>query len=212
VSKKKGVKKAEPVQEQKVSPPVKPAKKKKPNVLLTKLAARKWYVVTGVLALLLVVSISMWAINAATVSRYKAKLSDAQAKYEAELEGVWSRITTTTGELALTKNNLADISSELESVRSDLVRLKEAKEINFGNGLKVFDIEEDGVRGKVQNISDKPMKKVFVVIAVYDEEGSLKDVRVDMIYDLNPQDVGQWYSSGEPGASYAVYAFGNKGE
>ena len=178
-------------------------------------SVKKWYVITGVLALLSVLSISMWLVNSTEAGRYKAQLGgvraeyeaevgDVRAKYEAEVESLWARLIEVQGELGITKNDLADVTSELETIQA-------TKELVFGDSLRVFDIDSvNMVEGKVQNIGDEAIARVCVVIAIYEEDGSLKDVVVTSIYDLNPQEVGEWGSSGKYGASYAVYAFGNR--
>jgi len=198
-----------PVHEQQAPKPVLPVKKKKPGIIAA-IFTNKRAVIIGALVLILVISVSMWVVSAGSAASYRTRLSDLQTRYDTDVNDVWAKLTAATSELALTKSDLAELESELESVSAELTRLEGAKEINFGNGLKIFDIEDDGVIGKVQNISDKPMKKVFIFIADYNEEGSLINVRTDMIDNLDPQEVGQWDSAGETGASYEVYAFGNK--
>ena len=79
---------------------------------------KKWYVVIGVLAILLVLSASMWLVNSVEVGRYKAELVDTRAQYDAEVQSLWSRLIAVQGELAITKNDLADVTSELDTVRA----------------------------------------------------------------------------------------------
>ena len=78
---------------------------------------KKWYVITGILALLLIISMSTCSSNSAEVDRVKEKFADAKAQ-------------------------LADITEELEKIRSSFAQLKATKEINFGNSLRIFDIEK----------------------------------------------------------------------
>ena len=79
---------------------------------------KKWYVVIGVLAILLVLSASMWLVNFVEVGRYKAELVDTRAQYDAEVQSLWSRLIAVQGELTITKNDLADVTSELDTVRA----------------------------------------------------------------------------------------------
>ena len=136
---------------------------------------KKWYVITSILALLLLIGLVTCSIN-----------SDAADRAEAELD-----------------------------------QLKATKEINFGNGLRVFDIEKGyyEVGGKVQNISSESMPKVVIVVAFYNADGQLDEdwgsVRTHIVSDLFPNEVAEWevefgnWTDQDEGL-FDVYAIGNK--
>ena len=178
---------------------------------------KKWYVITGILALLLVISISTCSSNSAEVDRYRAKLSDVRTEYEAELDDMRAQLRAVKGELRGAKDDLGDVSAELETINSQLARLKATKEINFGNGLRIFDLDAGDywVEGKVENISSAPMDEVVIFVAFYDWDGSFGGVVRDSVSDLFPGEVMEWrttvsfYGSwhGEPGLC-DVYAIG----
>jgi len=69
---------------------------------------KKWYVITGVLALLLIISLVTCSINSGAADRAEQEMAQLKATSEQEL-----------------------------------AQLRATKEINFGNGLRVFDIEKE---------------------------------------------------------------------
>ena len=170
---------------------------------------KKWYVITGILALLLVISLSTCSSNSARVDRLK----DVLKGLEAELGSAKTQLAQSEAELADTKAELSDVNDKLE-------RLQATKEMVFGEGLRIFDISHDqygNVEGKVQNISDKPMERIEIIVAFYVEEGTL--LGLDFCYtvsDLFPQETAEW-SAFRPQRWYGreingwdVYAIGNK--
>ena len=141
---------------------------------------KKWYVITGILALLCIITLGTCSGQSSRVHELRDKLSDAQS------------------ELTAKANELSDVQSELGSVKSRLVQLKATKVINFGNGLLVSDIEKGyyEAQGKVKNVSDKPMRKVVVVVAFYNKDGQLDpdwgSVDSAAVYDLFPGETAEW--------------------
>lgn len=164
---------------------------------------KKWYVITGILTFL-------WLISLGTCSSNSAKVDE----YRAELAGV-------RGELTTVKNNLADTLEDLDAVRAELTQLKATKEINFGNGLRIFDIEKGyyEVRGKIENVSSTPMKKVVVLVAFYNRDGGLDEdwgsVDTHTVRDLFPGEVMDWkvhfgnWTDQDVGI-FDVYTIGNR--
>ena len=152
---------------------------------------KRWYVITGILALLWLISLGTCSGNSARVDRL-----------EDDLKGVET-------ELSSAKTQLV----KLDVVQAELAQLKATEEISFGNGLNVFELSlpKDGseVSGRVQNTSTLPMKLVCVIVAAYDKDGTLKKVSLTRVLNLYPNEVAEW--KGWPGFadSYAVYAFGN---
>lgn len=153
---------------------------------------KKWYLTTGILALLLVIGLAS-CVPATTVS----ELEDEIARLE--------------GELADTKAELADARAELIGAKTRV--------LDFGNGLEVFDIRgrRCSVWGQVQNVSDEPMERVEIVAVWYDEEGSICAVGQDTVRDLFIGEAAEWSVGGpyddkyEAGPPY-IYAFGNRSE
>lgn len=149
---------------------------------------KKWYVITGILALLWIISLGTCSINSGAADR----------------------------------------------AEQELAQLKATKEINFGNGLKVFDIKQSGdevqgvparltmgygVQGKVENVSGEPMQKVVIVVAFYNRDGQLDEdwgsVNTVTVTDLFPREVMEWevhfgnWTDHQLGL-FDVYAIGNK--
>ena len=110
----------------------------------------------------------------------------------------------------------ASLIADLEALEAELAQLKATKEINFGNGLRVFDIEVDGsgIQGKIENVSDAPMKEVAVLVAYYDEDGSLCGVGRDTVENLFVGEVLDWSMHIFYGWSglFDIYAIGNRSE
>jgi len=158
---------------------------------------KKWYVICGVLA-------ALWLISLGTCSGNSAKVDELK------------------DELSTTKADLANTASELEVVRSELAQVRATKEIVFGNGLKIFDIEKGyyEVRGKIQNVSSEPMQKVVVLVAFYNKDGQLDEdwgsVSTCSVCDLFVGEVAEWevhfgsWTDQELGL-FDVYAIGNRG-
>ena len=154
---------------------------------------KKWYVITGILAFLLLISLVTCSLNSGAADRAEQALASA-------------------------KTQLTKSGAELDSVKAELTQLKSTKstqEISFGNGLKVFgvslpksDLWSPAVSGKVQNTSNLPMKLVFVIVAAYDKDGTLKNMSSFMVSDLYPNEVAEWSILLGSADSYAVYAFG----
>lgn len=158
---------------------------------------KKWYVITGILVLFLVISMGACSSNFAQVNRLEGDLNGLEV------------------ELSSTKTELGSAKTELAGVKAELIQLKATKEISFGNGLKVFDLSLPkgyfgSASGKVQNINSESMKLVYIVVVAYAEDGTLKDVSLTRVFDLYPNEVGDWTAYSESADSYAVYAFGNK--
>jgi len=137
---------------------------------------KKWYVITGILAFLLLISLVTCSLNSGAADRAEQALASAKA---------------------------------------ELTQLKSTQEISFGNGLKVFgvslpksDLWSPAVSGKVQNTSNLPMKLVFVIVAAYDKDGTLKNMSSFTVSDLYPNEVAEWSILLGSADSYAVYAFG----
>lgn len=178
---------------------------------------KKWYVISGILAVLWLISLGTCSNNSAEVDKVKGELADVRDEYKAELNEVVAQLSAVEGELDGAKDDLADVSAELEAGRFHLARLKATKEINFGNGLRVFDLDAGDywVEGKVENISSAPMDEVVVFVAFYDWDGSFGGVVRDSVSDLFPGEVMEWratvsfYGSwhGQPGLC-DVYAIG----
>ena len=66
------------------------------------------------------------------------------------------------------------------------------------------------VSGKVQNTGNLPMKLVYVIVAAYDKDGTLKEMSSPRVFNLYPNEVAEWTAWPGFADSYAVYAFGNR--
>ena len=119
------------------------------------------------------------------------------------------------------EDEVARLEGEVQSISSELAQLKATKEINFGNGLRVFDLDKRyyEVGGKIQNVSSAPMGKVVIVVAFYDADGQLDEdwgsVATDIVRDLFPGEVGEWEVSfgnwtDQDVGLFDVYAIGSK--
>jgi len=149
---------------------------------------KKWYVIAGILALFLIISLgtcsSNFVQNSVQVDRLEAELTKSGA--------------------------------ELDSVKGELAQLKATKEISFGNGLEVFelslptDVWSSEVSGKVQNTGNLPMKLVYVIVVAYDKDGTVEDMSSPRVFNLYPNEVAEWTAYPGFADSYAVYAFGNR--
>ncbi len=169
---------------------------------------KKWYVITAILALLLVISMSTCSSNSAEVDRVKGELADVRS------------------ELTDAKAELTKLQDDYEKLQQEYTILQTTKEMVFGKGIRLIDIQwKKGywgiLEGKVQNISDKPMKKVEIIVASYNQDGSLRDLYSTTKSDLFPQEIAEWSISSiflEHGSLYereieeilAIYAFGNR--
>ncbi len=166
---------------------------------------KKWYAAVGILATLLIVSMVSCVAISSDVDKLKDDLRESKA------------------ELRESKAELGDTAAELERVSGQLVQLSATKEISFGNGLRVFDIEKGSyeVSGKVENISSEPMQKVVILVAFYNADGQLDEdwgsVDDHTVQDLFPGEVMEWkvhfgnWTDQDTGL-FAVYAIGNRGE
>ncbi|MEA1872093.1 MAG: FxLYD domain-containing protein [Chloroflexota bacterium] len=152
---------------------------------------KKWYVITGILALFLLISLSTCSSNSAHVDRLEHDLNELEAQ-------------------------LDTAEADLATSTQELTQLKATKEITFGNGLKVFelslpkDVWSSVVSGKVQNTGNLPMKLVYVIVAAYDKDGTLKEMSSPRVFNLYPNEVAEWTAWPGFADSYAVYAFGNR--
>ncbi len=163
---------------------------------------KKWYMITSILALLLVISMSTCSSNSSQVDRL-----------EDDLKGLET-------ESGSAKTQLAQSEAMLDGVKAELTQLKAMKEISFGNGLKVFGIEKGyyEVQGKIENVSSEPMQKVVVVVAFYNKDGQLDEdwgsVDTCAVRDLFPGEVMEWkvhfgnWTEQDIGL-FDVYAIGN---
>ena len=89
----------------------------------------KRWIAVGILMLFLIISMSTCSSNSAEVDRVNEQLDSARA------------------ELADSGAELADTTEELEKISSSLAQLKATKEITFGNGLRIIDIEKGYYEG-----------------------------------------------------------------
>lgn len=150
---------------------------------------KKWYVITGVLALLLIVSVASCEGNL-----------DRVGELESEVWSLNGEIEELQGELDLREKELA------------------TKEIVFANGLMIFDLSlpesiwDWSAEGKVKNVSGESMELVKVIVASYGADGTLLEVSTASVHDLYPSEVGEWVVYVDSGESYAVYAIGNVGQ
>ena len=171
---------------------------------------KKWYAITAILALAFIISMATCTNYATDVDRYSDELVDV----ELELDGIKQELAASKIELRVAEKDASDAKAELESVQVELSQLTATKEIDFDNGLRIFEIERAGsyVRGKIQNISDTPIDKVVVIVTFYYEDGKLSSVEQSTITDLFPQEVAEWneYLSYGGGPSFDVYAIGDK--
>lgn len=119
-----------------------------------------------------------------------------------------------------------DVSDKLDDTKAELAtalaQLEDAwvEGIDFQNGLVVSEVvstQHDDVQGKVENVSDDLMPRVAILVAFYQEDGSLAGVRYTDVHDLHPDEELAWevrhpnpwdYVSG--GGSFAIYAVGSK--
>jgi len=122
---------------------------------------------------------------------------------------------------------LEEVQGDYEKLQQEYTILHTTKEMVFGEGVRLFDIQwKKGywgiLEGKVQNISDKPMERVEIIVAEYSQDGSLRGFYSTSKSDLFPQEVAEWSISSiflEDGGLYekeideilAIYAFGNRG-
>jgi len=154
---------------------------------------KKWYVITGILALLLIVGFASCVINLDRVWELESEVSNLKG----ELEAKDSQVEKLQGKLDLREKELA------------------INEISFGNGLVIFDLSlpetiwDWTAEGKVKNVSTESMELVKVIIASYGEDGTLLDIGTASVDDLYPNEVGDWNVYVKSGESYAVYAIGN---
>lgn len=176
---------------------------------------KQWKLITIILTLLMLIS----AAACKPSYREVIELKDEVDRLEQELNACRSDFHALRYDYnalidisQATRNDLAETTAELKEARFQLAQLTETKEMDFGWGLRIFDIETRtyGIGGKIQNISSVPMPMVKIIIAVYQDDGSLKDLVMDTAYDMNPGDVAEWNSWGRYGENYGVYALGNK--
>ncbi|MBA7566839.1 hypothetical protein ES708_08537 [subsurface metagenome] len=191
---------------------------------------KKWYVITGILALLLVISISTCSKNSNEMDRLRTELADAKAelaqaiKAEGQLASVRSELADTEDELTSARNKLAQVEEQLAGTESELVQLEDIvnlKEFVFDDSLRVFEVNAswynrymDTMSGKVQNVSTEQVRRVSVVVFSYDENGGLIDLdEAYWVHNLYPQEVGEWsvrVGKLKGATNYAIYAFGNR--
>lgn len=163
---------------------------------------KKWYVIIGILVLALVVSISECGGNSTRVDRLRGEVS----QYKAEL---------------------TEIERDYEELQHEYTVLQGTKEMIFGKGIRLFDIhwKDRGsdwghLEGKVQNIGDKPMKRINIVVVSYNKDGSIREFERTGANALFPEEVAEWsvyyiqFESdtleSKPEQVLAIYAFGNR--
>ena len=182
---------------------------------------KKWYVITGILALLLLVSLGACSnkgleTELASVKTELTSTKDQLTESEAKLSSVETQLTgseaslawantllsrsetelaSTKAELTKSKTELTSVNHDLTQAKAEITQLKLAQAISFGTGLKVFDVSIStygAVSGKVQNTSNLSMKLVYVVVVGYDKDGTLIWVDEDSVSDLYPSEIGEW--------------------
>lgn len=169
---------------------------------------KKWYAIIGILVLALVVSISECGSNSSEVDKLQSELIEVKT------------------ELTNSRAELDELEDKYEKLHEEYAVLKGTKEMVFGKGIRLFDIHwKPGywgiLEGEVQNTSDKPMKRIEIIVVEYSEDGSLKDFDSTYVRDLFPQEVAEWSISSiflehgslyerEPEEILAIYAFGNR--
>lgn len=175
---------------------------------------KKWCVITGTLVVLLA-----FALTSCIPGPLTSEPEDEVARLEGEL-------ADTKAELAQAREQFDTLQQECEELQEEYAVLQGTKEMVFGKGVRLFDIQwKSGywgiLEGKVQNISDQPMQRVEIIVVQYNSDGSLDDVHSTVKTDLFPQEVAEWSISSiflEHGSLYereieeilAIYAFGNR--
>lgn len=167
---------------------------------------RKWYVICGVLAVLWLISLGTCSSNSNQVDRLEEEL----AVTSAQLEQIRRE----------SEQELARLEDDYQNLQDDYEKLQAVKEMVFGKGLRVFDIsyprEYYDVVGKVQNVSDKPMKQVQIIVPFYEEDGALMGFDTYKVTDLFPNETAEWkihcsyYGYGVKPIVGSIYAFGNR--
>ncbi len=182
---------------------------------------KRWIVIV-ILILLLLVSFSTCSINSCTADRDERELAEAKD----DLAEVKDDLAEAKSEHTTAKTEIATLQDDYEQLHQEYTVLQTTKEMVFNKGVRLFDIQWGKgywgiLEGKVQNISDKPMKKVEIIVASYNQDGSLNDLDSATENDLFPQEIAEWSISGiflEHGSLYegeiekilAIYAFGNR--
>lgn len=165
---------------------------------------KKWYVITSILAILLLISLVTCSGNSAEVDRAEAELADTRTE-----------LTTVEKDFSVAKDKLAKLQDDYEKLQREFTILQATKEMVFSEELRLFDISpgSSGVGGKVQNVSSAPMEKVCILVAFYEEDGSFLDIGLTDERNLFPQEVAEWWvwcSDYWPKGLFDVYAIGNK--
>ncbi len=169
---------------------------------------KKWYALVGVLVVALGISLGTCSLTGAQLDEFRSDYYDVSEELEAN------------------ESELSDVRGELDDVKSELMHVKGVKELTFGKGLRLFDLGwKEGywgiLEGKVENVGDKSMPSVRVLVVSYKPDGTLDDVDSDWVSDLFPGEVADWSISGiflEDGQRYeepiegvlGIYAFGNR--
>ena len=175
---------------------------------------KNWCVITGILVVLLAIG-----LTSCVPIPIGPELEDEVLRLEGELADTRAELTTV-------KDELAKLQDDYEELRQEYTVLQGTKEMVFGEGVRLFDIQwKRGywgiLEGKVQNISKEPIQKVEIIVVEYNQDGSLSDVHSTIVTDLFPQEVAEWSISSiflEHGSLYereieeilAIYAFGNR--
>lgn len=178
---------------------------------------KKWHVITGILAVLWLISLSACSSNSSEVDRLKDEVAEL-SRVKTELEDAKAELEDVKAELHELQDDYDDLQAKYTELQNTYTILQATKEMVFDNGIRVFDIhtgEEWGhyghLIGKVQNVSSQPMKRVEILVACYDDDGSLREVISTTVTDLFIQEVAEWsVYVGIFKAEYAVYAFGNR--
>lgn len=162
---------------------------------------KKWYAGVGVLVVALGISLGTCSLTEAQLDEFRSDYYDVSEELEAK------------------ESELSDVQSELDDVVSELARLKTTKEMVFGKGLRLFDVQCDeywNIEGKVQNVSNEPMTQVKIIVSFYFEDGTLLGIDYDTLSDLFPQEIAEWsascpyYSYEKEVGSFDIYVFGNR--
>jgi len=160
---------------------------------------KKWYVICGILAVLWLISLGTCSSNSAEVDRAKGELADARA------------------ELRQSEANLAELEDNYQKSLNEYSMLQEMKVMTFNNDLQVFAVDWDyhNIKGKVKNISEKPIPHAIILIVLYHEDGSLHSVNEVGLTDLFPGETLEWatYRPWVDGQAeiFDVYAIGSRG-
>lgn len=82
---------------------------------------------------------------------------------------------------------------EASNLHSQLEKQAVAK-LSIGEDLEVYDIEVKGadLRGKIRNVSDKPIKRAYLLLIVYRWDGTIDRVLQKLITNLDVDEVSEF--------------------